>query len=195
MNDSPWNQAPLRLWKRVSVFIRPDIHAAARENENFTLLLNNVLARKYGLPPCPDDRVRKTRRLRRLEKTTAALEQEIAALSIELRDDRLGPELRAELETRRAEFVARKEEQARATVAAASRCADIRTALDAIIGEDLISPYWRMLPENDQAGDRIDDWETLIAQVSRRCGTAIDGGEVAAELRRRTVRTPAGEKA
>ncbi len=188
VTDSPWNQAPVRLWKRISIFVRPDIHETAREHdENFTLFLNNVLARKYDLPLCPDDRVRKAKRLRRLEETTAALEHEIAALSAELRDDHLGQEIRNEMERQHAEIVAVKDERARTEAGAASRARGIRDALDAIVGGDPTGRYRRTLPENDGNGDRVDDWEALVAQVSRRCGAAIDSAEIAAELRRRAA--------
>src|SRR5665647_1224582 len=99
MSDSSWNHAPKRLWKRVSLYLRPDLYATVQDRgENMTLLLNNALARKYGLDLCSEGGTRRVRRLHRLEKTTAVLVQEIAALSIDLRDDRLGGDLRAVLE-------------------------------------------------------------------------------------------------
>lgn len=195
VTDSPWNQAPLRLWKRVSISIRPDIHEVAREHdENFTLFLNNVLARKYDLPLCPDDRVRKTKRLRRLEATTAVLEREIAALSAELRDDHLGQEIRAEMERQHAEIVAVRDERVRAETAAASRAGCIRASLDAIMGDGPIARYGRMLPENDPHGDRADAFEELVALVARRCKATVDPAEVIGEIRRRVARADAVEE-
>lgn len=192
--DSPWNQAPVRLWKRVSVFIRPDIHDAARKHdENFTRFLNNVLARKYGLPLCPDDRFRKARRLRHLRETTVELEHEIAALSAELRDDRLGPEIRDEMEREHARVLAVRDNQMQDEADAASRAGCIRASLDAFIGEGSLSRYERMLPENDPSGDRADAFDELVALVARRCRTVVDPSEVVAEVRRRAARAKAGE--
>lgn len=79
--------------------------------------------------------------------------------------------------------------------AIAARTAGIQTAIQAIIGEGSLEQFGRALPENDLFGDRVDDWERLVGQVSRRCGTEIDAGEVAAELRRCIARDGAGEKA
>lgn len=192
MSGSPWNHAPRRLWKRVSISLRPDLHAAARErSENMTLLVNNALARKYGLSLCSEGGTRRVQKLRRLEETTTALEHEIAALSVDLQDDRLGAELRTVLEQQYAEFVAARDECAMREVRETSRIGNLRDAMDEIIGESSTARYRRMLPENDTTGDRIDDWEALVARVSRRCGAAVDPSEVAAEIRRRA----AGESA
>jgi len=192
MADSPWNHAPKRLWKRVSIYVRPDLHAAAREGgDSMTLLLNNALARKYGLDPCTEGGARRVRTLRRLEKTTAALEQEIAALSADLQDDRLGEELRSVLEQQYDEFVALRDERAEKEVLAASRARGIREAMDAIIGDDPPAWYTRMLPENDTDGTWIDDWDALIARVSRRCGAEVTSDEVIAVLRQFRPRAPA----
>ncbi|MEN6519330.1 MAG: hypothetical protein ABFC38_14345 [Methanospirillum sp.] len=191
MAGSPWNHAPKRLWKRVSVYVRPDLHAAARERgDSMTLLLNNALARKYGLDPCAEGGARRVQTLRRLEKTTAALEQEMAALSADLQDDRLGDELRAVLEEQYEEFVALRDERAEKEVLAASRATGIREAMDAIIGDDPPGWYTRMLPENDTRGIWIDDWDALVTRVSRRCGTEITGEEVIAVLRRFRPQVP-----
>ncbi|MEN6341977.1 MAG: hypothetical protein ABFC89_05400 [Methanospirillum sp.] len=158
-----------------------------------TLLLNNALARKYGLDPCSEGGARRVRKLRRLEQTTAALEQEIAALSIELRDDRLGKELRAVLEQEYEESVAARDKRARIETEAASRVGCIRTALDAIIGDAPTDPYRRMLPENDVHGDRADAFDELVALVARRCKAAVDPSEVVGEIRRRAALADAGE--
>ncbi len=194
MTVSPWNYAPRRLWKRVSIYVRPDIHTAIRDHgENMTLLLNNALARKYGLDPCSEGGARRVRRLRRLEETTAGLEHEIAALSVDLQDDRLGAELRSVLEQQYADFVATRDERAMREVREASRIGDLRDALDAIIGESSLARYRRALPENDPSGDRIDDLDDLVARLSRRTGIAVEPAEVAAEVRLRAARADAGE--
>lgn len=69
----------------------------------------------------------------------------------------------------------------------AAKSSGIRDALSSIVGEDVTGRYRRMLPENDPNGDRIDDWEALVSNVSCRCGTAVDPAEVAAELRELTA--------
>ncbi|MEN6343038.1 MAG: hypothetical protein ABFC89_10840 [Methanospirillum sp.] len=76
--------------------------------------------------------------------------------------------------------------------AIAARTAGIRNAIGAIVAGGSLARYARALPENDAFGDRIDDWDALVAGVSHRCGTRIDGAEVAAELRRWIARERAG---
>lgn len=196
MTAAAWNYAPKRLWKRISVYIRPDIHASAEERqENFTVFINNALARKYDLDQCMGGGVNRMKQLRRLEQASAALEQEIASLSVELEDDGLNPDLRRELERQRAEIVALKDKQSRTEADATARVDCIRRALDAIIGDGPLDRYGRMLPENDTRGDRIDLWEGLVADVSHRCGAVVDPSGVAAEVRSRLARADAGEDA
>ena len=192
--DATWNLAPKRLWKRVSVYIRPDIHAEADgHKENFTLFVNNALARKYHLEPCRDGGVYRANRLRQLEQTSEVLDREIASLSAELDNDRLVPELRDELEQEHARVVAIRDNRAQAEAAAVSRAECIRAAMDAIVGESSLARYRRALPENDPSGDRIDDLDDLVARVSRATGTAVEPSEVAAEVRRRAAEADAGE--
>ena len=194
MTKAVWNHAPKRLWRRVSVYIRPDIHAAADDNEeNFTLFLNNALARKYDLDPCQDGGVRRVNRLRRLEQTNEVLEQEIASLSVELQEDGLNPDLRSELERQRAEIVAQRDTQSLAETEATSRAVRIRASLDAIIGEGSVARHRRALPENDPSGNRIDDLDDLVARVSRSTGIAVEPAEVIGEIRRRAAAADALE--
>lgn len=68
--------------------------------------------------------------------------------------------------------------------AIAARTAGIQEAIRKIVGKGSLKRYERTLPENDTFGDRVDDWDALVAGVSRRCGAAVDDAEVAAELRR-----------
>jgi len=186
--DAAWNHAPKRLWRRLSVYLRPDIHAEAeRHGENFSLFLNNSLARKYDLEPCLEGGVRRATRLRRLEQTTEALEGEIASLSVELADDRLVPGLRQELDLERARVVAARDRRSREEADRAARAGCIASVLDALLGDGPGERYRRMLPENDPHGDSADALDELVALVSRRCGDAVDPAEVVAGLRRRVA--------
>lgn len=186
--DAAWNHAPKRLWRRLSVYLRPDIHAEAeRHGENFSLFLNNSLARKYDLEPCLEGGVRRATRLRRLEQTTEALEGEIASLSVELADDRLVPGLRQELDLERARVVAARDRRSREEADRAARAGCIASVLDALLGDGPGERYRRMLPENDPHGDSADALDELVALVSRRCGGAADPAEVVAGLRRRVA--------
>ncbi len=91
--------------------------------------------------------------------------------------------------------VRQQREQRRAAVdEGAARAAGIRDAVQAVAGGSL-ERYWRALPENDSSGDRIDDWDALVAGVSRSCGTQVDAAEVAVELRRCIARERAGGEA
>ena len=194
MTVAAWNHAPKRLWKRVSVYIRPDIHAAAEERrENFTLFINNALARKYDLDQCTGGGVNRMKQIRRLERASVELDQEIASLSVELEDDGLNPDLRRELERQQAEIVALRDKQSRTEADATSRAECIRKALDAIVGEYSLARYRRALPENDPSGDRIDDLDDLVARVSRSTGIAVEPAEVIEEVRRRAAQENAGE--
>ena len=66
--------------------------------------------------------------------------------------------------------------------AAQVRQEEIAAALAAIVGKRA-GQYRRVLPENDPYGDNINEWDALVAGVSRRCGAAVDPAEVAAALR------------
>lgn len=66
--------------------------------------------------------------------------------------------------------------------AAEARQDAITDALQTIVGKKA-GQYRRVLPENDSYGDHINEWDALVAGVSRRCGTAVDPAEVAGALR------------
>jgi len=66
--------------------------------------------------------------------------------------------------------------------AAQVRQAGIADALQTIVGKKA-GQYRRVLPENDPYGDHINEWDALVAGVSRRCGAAVDSAEVAGALR------------
>ena|GEM_PF-491368 len=66
--------------------------------------------------------------------------------------------------------------------AAQVRQTEIADALQTIVGKKA-GQYRRVLPENDPYGDHINEWDALVAGVSRRCGTAVDPAEVAGALR------------
>ena len=66
--------------------------------------------------------------------------------------------------------------------AAQVRQTEIADALQTIVGKKA-GQYRRVLPENDPYGDHINEWDALVAGVSRRCGAAVDPAEVAGALR------------
>lgn len=124
------------------------------------------------------------RRVRLVEtaRESFTLQRELAAAVAEDRE-----RARAALRQVHAERRAEEDETA-------ARTAGIRDAIEAVAGGSL-DRYWRALPENDTFGDRIDDWDALVAGVSRRCGIRVDGSEVAVELRRCVARERAGGEA
>ena len=66
--------------------------------------------------------------------------------------------------------------------AAQVRQTEIADALQTIVGKKA-GQYRRVLLENDPYGDHINEWDALVAGVSRRCGAAVDPAEVAGALR------------
>lgn len=175
--------------KSVHIWLPAATHQLVKEdNLNLSRFVRDQLEVLYGEQSTVESLNRRVRlidtardslaRQREIDGEAKANRERLREVVRQMREERL-----VEREWRRAE----KDE-------IAARTAGIRDAIEAVAGTSL-DRYWRALPENDTFGDRIDDWDALVAGVSRRCGTRIDGSEVAAELRRCVARERAGGEA
>lgn len=168
--------------QQVSIWLPVPVLALARADHlNLSQFVREQLEELYGEQSTIESLNRKVR-LVETARGSLARQREIAEAEVENRE-----RLRTTVRQRRAERRAGEDEKA-------ARTAGIRDAIQAVAGESL-DRFWRALPENDTFGDRIDDWDALVAGVSRRCGAAIDDAEVAVELRRCVARELAGGEA
>lgn len=151
---------------QVSVWLPVDVIRLIRADRlNLTRFILEQLELFYGLDAGSGDREHRDR-LATAARTAFEQQRKIDA------------EREAELDRVRA--VARRMRADREATAA--RQAEITAALAAIVGKRA-GQYRRVLPENDPYGDHINEWDALVAGVSRRCGTAVDPAEVAGALR------------
>ena len=151
---------------QVSVWLPVDVIRLIRADRlNLTRFILEQLELFYGLDAGSGDREHRDR-LATAARTAFEQQRKIDA------------EREAELDRVRA--VARRMRADREATAA--RQAEITAALAAIVGKRA-GQYRRVLPENDPYGDHINEWDALVAGVSRRCGTAVDPSEVAGALR------------
>jgi hypothetical protein len=174
--------------KQVSIWLPVDQYRLLKEDHlNLSQFVRDQLDVLYGEQSASETLDQKIR-LIQSARESADRQKAVVEETIEARE-----RLHAVTRQLRKERMAEREQRQAAENEAASRAAAIGDALDEIIGDGPIDRYRRMLPENDAQGDRIDLWESLVADVSRRCGAAVGTSEVAAELRSRLARADAVE--
>jgi hypothetical protein len=176
--------------KSVHIWLPAATHELVKEDGlNLSQFVREQLEEYYGEQSTIEAMNRKVRLVTNA-RDSLARQRQIAEEAEENRE-----RLRKVVLTVRGERLAEREQRRAEVDETAARTAGIRDAIRILAGGSSLERYARALPENDSFGDRIDDWDALVAGVSRRCGTAIDPAEVAVELRRCIARERAGGEA